>query len=83
MDYQAAHLSSINTINSTPMKEKNILGLDLGTNSIGWALVSGQASDEGEVRVSGKTRLVRVPPRRQQKRKARSSMSGILCSFAS
>ena len=33
--------------------------------------------------VSGKTRLVRVPPRRQQKRKARSSMSGILCSFAS
>lgn len=35
------------------MKEKNILGLDLGTNSIGWALVSGQASDEGEVMLDG------------------------------
>ncbi len=32
---------------------RNILGLDLGTNSIGWAVVGSEASENGEERLTG------------------------------
>ena len=35
---------------------KNIVGLDLGTNSIGWAVVNGSVNDDGSeqlVKISG------------------------------
>lgn len=32
---------------------KKILGLDIGTNSIGWAVVTGESESDGQVRLSG------------------------------
>lgn len=49
----------MNDLNSKPnllytnMEEKNILGLDLGTNSIGWAVVKGLNNDESEQSLGG------------------------------
>lgn len=35
------------------MTMKNILGLDLGTNSIGWAVVNGESDDNGNLSLKG------------------------------
>ena len=34
------------------MKQKHILGLDLGTNSIGWAVINASENEEGKERLN-------------------------------
>ena len=51
--YICVEFSFNNTQNSHIMDKKHILGLDLGTNSIGWAVVNETIEDNGESHVDG------------------------------